>query len=116
MIQFFESIPLEIIEDAPFVDRSAVLQSAIADLTEAKGYIQSGLSSEITSKVFSSVDLGNSVDALLARFNLMAGNYSEAIAAANNVDLAAQSTWEYDASVPNPLAFWFGSQNVTQAR
>ena len=116
LIQFFESIPLEIIEDAPFVDRSAVLQSAIADLTEAKGYIQSGLSSEITSKVFSSVDLGNSVDALLARFNLMAGNYSEAIAAANNVDLAAQSTWEYDASVPNPLAFWFGSQNVTQAR
>lgn len=116
LIQFFESIPLEIIEDAPFVDRSAVLQSAIADLTEAKGYIQSGLSSEITSKVFSSVDLGNSVNALLARFNLMAGNYSEAIAAANNVDLAVQSTWEYDASVPNPLAFWFGSQNVTQAR
>lgn len=116
LIQFFESIPLEIIEDAAFEDRSAVLQSVIADLVEARGYIESGLSSDITSQVFSSVDLENSVNALLARFYLMAGNYSEAITAADDVDLNVQSTWEYDASIPNPLAFWFGSQNVTQAR
>lgn len=116
LIQFFESIPLEIIEDAPFVDRSAVLQSAIADLNEAKGYLQAGLSSEVTSGVFSSVDIGNSIDAMLARFHLMAGNYNEAIAAADAVNLSVQSTWEYDASIPNPLAFWFSSQNVTQAR
>ncbi|MCL6273744.1 RagB/SusD family nutrient uptake outer membrane protein [Muricauda sp. 2012CJ35-5] len=116
LIQYFESIPLEIIEDAPFVSRDAVLQNAIADLTEAQGYIQSGLAAQITSGVFSSVDLGNSVNALLARFNLMTGNYGEAISAANNVDTAVQSTWEYDAAIPNPLSFWFGSQNVTQAR
>ncbi|MCF6347899.1 MAG: RagB/SusD family nutrient uptake outer membrane protein [Flavobacteriaceae bacterium] len=66
--------------------------------------------------MFSSVDLENSVNALLARFNLMAGNYTEAITAANVVNLASTSTWEYDAAVPNPLSFWFGSQNVTQAR
>lgn len=116
LIQFFESIPLEIIEDAPFESRSIVLQSVIEDLTEAKGYIQAGLSSEITSGVFGSVDIENTVDAMLARFNLMAGNYGEAITAANNVDLNVQSFWEYDASIPNPLAFWFGSQNVTQAK
>lgn len=46
----------------------------------------------------------------------MLGNNTEAIAAANAVDLSARSTWSYDAAVPNPLAFWFGSQNVTQAR
>ncbi|UJH66680.1 RagB/SusD family nutrient uptake outer membrane protein [Allomuricauda sp. SCSIO 65647] len=116
LIQFFESIPLEIIEDASFQDRSTVLQSVITDLTEARGYVQAGLSSEITSGVFSSVDIGNSIDAMLARFHLMAGNYTEAISAADAVDLSVQSTWEYDASIPNPLAFWFGSQNVTQAR
>ncbi len=116
LIQFFESIPLEIIDNAPFVDRAGVLQNAIADLQTAQGYISSGLSSQITSGVFSSVDLENSVNALLARFNLMAGNYDASIVAANTVNLSSQSTWEYDAAVPNPLAFWFGSQNVTQAR
>ena len=116
LIQIFESIPLEIMEDAPFLDRASVLQDAITDLEEAQGYIVSGLSSEITSNVFSSVDLENSVNALLARFNLMAGNYDAAITAANAVDLSVRSTWSYDAAVPNPLAFWFGSQNVTQAK
>ena len=116
LIQYFEQIPLEIIENAPFSNRAAVLQNAIVDLTEAKGYIASGLSSTVTSGVFDSVDLENSVNALLARFNLMNGAYPAAISAANDVDLAVQSTWAYDAAVPNPLAFWFGSQNVTQAK
>lgn len=116
LIQFFESIPLEIIDNSPFVDRSGVLQNAITDLETARGFINSGLSSEITSGVFSSVDLENSVNALLARFQLMSGNYNEAITAANAVNISTISTWEYDAAVPNPLAFWFGSQNVTQAR
>ena len=116
LIQYFEQVPLQITENAPFNSRAEVLQNAIADLETAKGYIDGGLSSTITAKVFSSVDLGNSVNALLARFNLMAGNYADAIAAANAVDLSVRSVWEYDAAVPNPLAFWFGSQNVTQAR
>ena len=116
LIQYFESIPLEIIDNANFETRAAVLTNAIADLETAKGYIAAGLSSEVTSKVFSSVELENSVNALLARFNLMAGNNSAALTAANSVDLNAISNWAYDAAVPNPLAFWFGSQNVTQAK
>ncbi|KAA3633052.1 MAG: RagB/SusD family nutrient uptake outer membrane protein, partial [Bacteroidetes bacterium] len=92
------------------------LQNAISDLETAKSYIDGGLSSQIQSKIFSSVDLPNSVNALLARFNLMAGNYTDALNSAEAVDLSATSNWEYDAAVPNPLAFWFGSQNVTQAR
>ncbi len=116
LIQFFESVPIEIIDNAPFIDRAGVLQNVISDLETAIGYIDSGLSSQITSEIFSSVDLENSVKALLARYNLMAGNYDAAITAASSVNLAAISTWEYDAAIPNPLAFWFGSQNVTQAK
>jgi hypothetical protein len=116
LIQFFESIPLEIIENAPFEDRSTVLQNVLNDLTEAKGYIDVGLDSTTTADIFTSVDIENSVNALLARYNLMAGNYDAAITAANNVDLSVSSTWSYDASIPNPLAFWFSSQNVTQAK
>lgn len=116
LIQVFESIPLEIVEDAPFVSRAAVLADAIADLEEANGYINTGLSSTVSSGVLGSVDLANSVNALLARFNLMTGNNTAAITAADAVDLSATSEWEFDAAIPNPLAFWFGSQNVTQAR
>jgi len=116
LIQYFESIPLEIIEDAPFNSRSEVLQNAIADLEESRGYINSGLSSTVTSGVFNSVDLENSVNALLARFNLMNGDFDAALSAANTVDLTQSSTWAFDLAVPNPLTFWFGSQNVTQAR
>jgi len=116
LIQFFESIPLEIVEDAPFKDRETILQNAIADLEESKGYISAGLSSTVTSEIFDSVKIENSVNALLARFNLMAGNYDASITSASAVDLSVQSTWAYDAAVPNPLAFWFGSQNVTQAK
>jgi hypothetical protein len=116
LIQVFESIPLEIVDDAPFVSRAAVLEDVIADLEEAKSYIDAGLSSTVTADVLGSVDLANSVNALLARFNLMAGNNTDAITASNAVDLSATSEWEFDAAIPNPLAFWFGSQNVTQAR
>lgn len=116
LVQYFEQVPLQIADDAPFNSRAEVLQNAIADLETARGYVDTGLSSRVTSLVFGSVDLQNSINALLARFNLMAGNYAAAITAADAVDLSATSTWTYDAAVPNPLAFWFGSQNVTQAR
>ena len=116
LVQYFEQIPLEITENAPFNSRTEVLQSAIADLETANGFINGGLSSQVTSQLFNSVDLANSVNALLARFNLMLGNNAEAITAADAVDLSVSSTWAFDAAVPNPLAFWFGSQNVTQAR
>ncbi len=116
LIQYFEQVPLEIIDNAPFSDKATVLQNAISDLNEAKGYIDTGLATEVTSDLIGSVDLENSVNALLARFNLMAGNYLDAIVAADEVDTSIQSTWSFDASIPNPLAFWFGSQNVTQAK
>lgn len=116
LIQIFEQIPLEIIENAPFQSRATVLQSAIADLEEARGYATAGIASSVASDVFDSVDLNNSINALLARFNLMAGNFAAAIDAADAVSLTATSEWAFDAAIPNPLAFWFGSQNVTQAR
>ncbi len=116
LIQYFERLPLAIEDDAPFVDRAAVPQSAIADLEEAVSYVEAGLSTEVVAGVFDSVDLENSVYALLARFNLMAGNNNAAVAAADAVDLSVSSVWEFDAAIPNPLAFWFGSQNVTQAK
>jgi len=116
LIQYFESIPLEIIQDAPFKTKAEVLSHTLADLEMAKQLLSGGVASTVSAGVFDSVDLPNSVNALIARFNLMAGNYPEAVTAVANVNLGTKSSWKFDAALTNPLAFWFGSQNVTQAK
>ncbi len=116
LIQYFESIPLEIIENAPFKSRTEVLDKIIVDLVEARGIVDGGLSSTITGNINGSIDIKNTVLAMLARAYAMKGDWTQVLAHAELVDRAAKSTWDFDASVPNPLSFWFSSQNVTQAR
>ena len=116
LIQFFEQVPLLNEKEAQFNTRSEVLSDAITDLTTALGFAQSGISSTVSSGVFQSVDLENSIQALLARYNLMAGNYDAAVSAANAVDISARSTWTYDAAVPNPIAETYGTNNVVEAK
>ncbi|UII78999.1 RagB/SusD family nutrient uptake outer membrane protein [Flagellimonas sp. CMM7] len=116
LIQFFEQVPLITEQEAQFNSRAEVLADAISDLTTALGYAQSGISSSVSSSVFQSVDLENSIQALLARYNLMAGNYPAAVTAANAVNLSVQSTWSYDAAVPNPISETYGTNNVVEAK
>ncbi len=116
LIQFFEQLPLATEQSAQFNSRSEVLTECIADLGTSLGYVQAGISSSVASGVFQSVDLENSIHALLARFNLMAGNYENAVSSAQNVDLSVQSVWTYDAAVPNPIAETYGTNNVVEAK
>nr|WP_299340955.1 RagB/SusD family nutrient uptake outer membrane protein [Allomuricauda sp.] len=116
LIQFFNEVPLATEQNAQFNTRAEVLADAIADLGTALGYVQAGISSSVSSGVFQSVDLENSIQALLARYHLMAGNYSEAVSAAEAVDLSVQSVWTYDAAVPNPIAEIYGTNNVVEAK
>ncbi|EIJ39573.1 RagB/SusD family protein [Galbibacter orientalis DSM 19592] len=116
LIQFFESLPLSIQKNAPFNTRTEVLNSALTDLSTSLEYINNGLSTSVTSELFNSIDLKNSVYALTARYHLMLGNNIDAISAANNVNLNTSSTWIFEEANPNPLAFWFSSNNVSQAK
>ncbi|MBK8428774.1 MAG: hypothetical protein IPL27_23755 [Lewinellaceae bacterium] len=61
-------------------------------------------------KVGTDIDIKNSINALLARYNLMLGKYTEALAAANNVDLTKRSFFKFDAVSQNPV---FRSSLVT---
>ncbi|WP_343485868.1 RagB/SusD family nutrient uptake outer membrane protein [Allomuricauda sp. d1] len=116
LIQFFEQVPLATEKEAQFNTRAEVLADVITDLNTALGYVQAGISSSVSGGVFQSVDLENSIQALLARYHLMAGNYPEAINAAGAVDLSVQSTWTYDAAVPNPISETYGTNNVVEAK
>lgn len=91
--------------DAVFVPRQQGLEEAIRLLEEA----QSLLSATPPSDEFNSIvlggniDLNNTISLFLARFNLYAGNFQEAIANANAVSESSVSFFNYDNLNPNPI-------------
>ena len=91
--------------NAMFVSKEIALNTAITLLNEAKTTIaSSAISDEFTNAVtLGNIDVLNTINALLARYNLFAGNYDAAVSAANEVDLSSTSTFVYDAQNLNPI-------------
>ncbi len=91
--------------DATFVSREDGIRTAILLLTEAKALIAANpISDEFIDEVtLGNIDVPNTINALLARYNLFVGNYDLAIAAANNVDLSSTSVFAYDSQNVNPI-------------
>lgn len=104
LIQYFEQVPLSIEKNAQYSSRSEVLNEAIQTLLAGKAAVPS-ISNEFLATTTGTIDIGNSINALLARFYLMAGNYDQALNAANAVDLSVASRFAFDDVNPNPVAF-----------
>ncbi|MEA1896721.1 MAG: hypothetical protein U9N53_03545, partial [Bacteroidota bacterium] len=92
LVMNFEQAPIDNGVDAQFSDRTTVLTESVDLLTSALAEITANpVSSEFQDKVIPTIDLENSINAFLARYNLYLGNYGTAITAANNVDLSIKS-------------------------
>lgn len=91
--------------DAVFVPRQQGLQEAIRLLEEAQSLLSTNSpSDEFNSIVLGgNIDLNNTINLFLARFNLYAGNYQVAINAAKNVSETSTSFFNYDNLNPNPI-------------
>lgn len=106
LIQSFEQAPTSSGEDVMFSPRAQVLAEALSLLDNALAQITStppsaSFNSDILSSGF---DLENTIYALQARYNLLAGNYQAAIDAANLVDPSATSVFSFDGSTSrNPI-------------
>ncbi len=101
---FFEQVPLKTEEDASFSSGADAIKEAISVLESAR----SGLTSDdggLADRIPAGIDIPNTVNALLARFYLLDGRYSDAINAANSVDLSSTSMLAYDDVATNPIAF-----------
>lgn len=61
------------------------------------------ISASFLANVPTGIDILNTFYALKARYSLFAGNYPEALAAANLVDLTKKSTFNFDATNLNPI-------------
>jgi len=106
LIQSFEQTPInnQVDGQAVFSDRASVLAECISLLNEAKAVISTTPMSDEFLGTLSNMDLPNMINAFLARYHLMAGNYNEAITAANAVDLSSKSEWVYDGTAnQNPV-------------
>lgn len=104
MVQNFEQAPISTNPGgaSEFLSRDEVLAESIRLLNAALDQIDSTApASAMTAGGF---DMQNTAYAMLARYNLMAGNYEEAINAADQVDPNATSVFSYDGSTSrNPV-------------
>lgn len=106
LIQCFEQAPIESGEDVEFHSRQEVLAEALRLLDSARQRInQTPPSADFNDNILlSGFDLENTIHAMRARYNLLAGNYQDAIDASNEVDMSATSVFNYDGSTTrNPI-------------
>jgi hypothetical protein len=61
------------------------------------------ISASFQSNIPAGIDIVNTLHALKARFSLYTGNYAQALAEANTVDLTKKSTFNYDLQNLNPI-------------
>lgn len=92
LIQMFEQVPINNSLDgkAKFSDRAAVLAECIKLLEEARDVIsKTPVSDDFKSKVlWEEMSMMKSINAMLSRYSLLAGNYTKAIAAADEIGRA----------------------------
>ncbi len=113
LAQNFEEVPIDnqLNGKAKFNSRKEVFAACISLLNSAKAEIAAQPVSTEFSKLFPQLDLPNVINAFLARYNLFAGNYTAAIAAANAVDLTSKSVWEYDGTTYKNPVYMFAVYN-----
>ena len=114
---FWEKVPDSIGSNVTFSDRMVGYARAIAVLDNAINTLKATpISAAYTSDAIAGLDYLNTLYALKARYALFSGKYSDALAAANSVDLTKKSTFNYDAVSTNPIFTTVTStNNVYQA-
>lgn len=116
LAQFWQQAPIGTGSNIAFNSREDVLKAAVTALeTAATAIATTAPSTDFTGKVVNSIDMANTIQALIARYSLMLGEYDKALTAANKVDLTKKSALNFDDVSQNPIFFSsFGNRNVTE--
>ncbi len=91
--------------DSEFVMRQAAFAEAITLLVQARDLLQTTpVSDEFVDEVTGgTIDLPNTINAMLARYSLFVGNYPDAITSASAVSMTLTSEFVYDDVNLNPI-------------
>jgi starch-binding outer membrane protein, SusD/RagB family len=120
--QVYPQAPVNVgptIENPAFVPGEQVIATALGLLEEARQHL---LTTPPTTQFLTQVlapgfDLANSINAMIARFALMAENYTLAATAAGRVDAEAFSEFRFSTADGNPMwGMWYASGNAYQLR
>ncbi len=108
LIMVFEEVPIDVSIDSPVPQpRSAVLDTVFAELESARTLLGTVTDAELDDiyglVIPTGFDLRNTVDAMLARYYLVDGQYDDAIDAAGRVDLGVLSVFTYPPPTRNPV-------------
>jgi starch-binding outer membrane protein, SusD/RagB family len=104
MSEFWEKVPAEIGANVSFIDRVDGFKKAITFIDEAAAAIAANpISAAFVSSMPAGIDINNTLNALKARYSLFAGLYTQALTAANAVDLTKKSTFNFDVLSLNPI-------------
>jgi starch-binding outer membrane protein, SusD/RagB family len=104
----YQQAPINVSSDQPvFAPRAEVLDSALALFASAKADLQGVSASDLggfnSSVKGTGLDLMNTINAMIARYSLFAGQYQNAMDAADAVDLTVLSTFDYVSPAVNPI-------------
>lgn len=108
LIQIFEQIPIDVSptnRSPTFADRAAALTLITSLLDEAEAHLeQTPASAEFTAQMLApGFNLLNTIRAMQARYNLIAGDLDAADAAAASVDPTVFSEFRFSATDANPI-------------
>ncbi|HEX7120521.1 MAG TPA: RagB/SusD family nutrient uptake outer membrane protein [Longimicrobiales bacterium] len=108
IIQQYEEVPVDASVDGSAPQPRAVVLDTVLALLESARQDLAGVTDDdlavFRSRVLDDgIDLRNTVDAMIARFSLIAGDYDAALAAAQRVDATVPSYYSYTGSAQNPI-------------
>lgn len=114
LAQFFQQAPIVTGDNAQFVARDQMLKEAIRQLEAAATLVSATpVAASFTSQVVPGIDIPNTIQALIARYSLFAGDYDKAIAAAGRVSATVKSSFSFDDNSRNPIfEVAFSNRNV----
>ncbi len=116
LAQFWQSAPLGTGDNMTFNSREELLREAVSLLESAATAVSANPpSAGFTAKVVNSIDMPNTIQALLARYYMVLGDADKALAAAEKVNPESKSFFKFDDVTQNPVFFSsFGNRNVTE--
>lgn len=104
LAMFWEKVPTSIGDRVGFTDRADGFTRAIAAIDKALGLINANaISPSFLANIPAGIDIPNTLQALKARYSLFLGNYTQALTAANAVNLTSKSVFNFSTVNLNPI-------------
>ncbi len=104
LAMFWEQTPDTTGVNAGFIANTQALNKALDVVNNALATVSANaISATFLANIPAGIDIVNTLQALRARLSLYTGNYAQALAAANAVDLSKRSTLNFDLQSLNPI-------------